>query len=80
MFKGLLLGGILTFIGLMYAECLPNAKFQLLEAKENRPASHFVFDEQPDEFARHVARFLSTAEQAAGSQPEPSRESEETPK
>jgi proline iminopeptidase len=40
-----------------YAEAFPNAEFVVIQN-----ASHFSFEEQPDEFARLVEKFLSTLE------------------
>lgn len=39
----------------IYAQAFPNAQFQVIEN-----ATHFVFEEQPEEFARIVSQFLET--------------------
>lgn len=41
----------------MYAEVFPNAEFVVIEN-----AGHFSFEEQPDEFANIISKFLSNAE------------------
>lgn len=41
----------------MYEEAFPNAQFAVIEN-----ASHFSFEEQPDDFARLIEEFLSTLE------------------